>query len=144
MSLEDKIAALTAAVEANTKVQEAVLAKLNGSPAGKAAAEKPAEKAAEKPADKPAKTTKPKVPSVDELRAVFGAYMGTKDKDEREVRKGIVAKIVEHYGAERATEIAEDKRAAAMADLKTIEDGGKPEWMAEETEEEGEGDDGLI
>jgi len=114
MSLEEHLAANTAAIEANTAIQTKVLAALNSGSG------KPAAKAADKPADqkepgaKPA--AKPKGPTEDDLRKCFGPYLGgATDKAEKARLNATIKPILEHFGAAKITEIAADDWAAAIA-----------------------------
>ena len=137
---------LTAALEANTAIQEKMLAALKGGGGAKAAAaDKPA---AEKPeADKPA-AAKPKAAGgkkktgVDDVAAAFGAYLGIKDADERAERKANVKAIVDYFGAAKATEIDPDNFDEALKYLQQYIDGETPEFDGG-GEEEG-GDDALV
>lgn len=137
---------LTAALEANTAIQEKMLAALKGGGGAKAAAaDKPA---AEKPAaDKPA-AAKPKAAGgkkktgVDDVAAAFGAYLGIKDADERAERKANVKAIVDYFGAAKATEIDPDNFDEALKYLQQYIDGETPDFDGG-GEEEG-GDDALV
>lgn len=137
---------LTAALEANTAIQEKMLAALKGGGSAKAAAaDKPA---AEKPAaDKPA-AAKPKAAGgkkktgVDDVAAAFGAYLGIKDADERAERKANVKAIVDYFGAAKATEIDPDNFDEALKYLQQYIDGETPDFDGG-GEEEG-GDDALV
>ena len=137
---------LTAAHDANTAIQEKMLAALKGGGGAKAAAaDKPA---ADKPAaDKPA-AAKPKAAGgkkktgVDDVAAAFGAYLGIKDADERAERKANVKAIVDYFGAAKATEIDPDNFDEALKYLQQYIDGETPEFDGG-GEEEG-GDDALV
>ena len=137
---------LTAALEANTAIQEKMLAALKGGGGAKAAAaDKPA---ADKPAaDKPA-AAKPKAAGgkkktgVDDVAAAFGAYLGIKDADERAERKANVKAIVDYFGAAKATEIDPDNFDEALKYLQQYIDGETPDFDGG-GEEEG-GDDALV
>jgi len=135
MSLEEALTKNTAAIEAHT----AALLSLGG----KAAAGKPAGAAAGagKPAGAAAgKTTaKPKAPTIEDIRAKFGGYLSTKDKDIRAVRLEQVAAINAHFGVSKASDLDPTLFAEALGYLKTYEDGGEPEFAtADETGEEAE------
>ena len=137
---------LTAALEANTAIQEKMLAALKGGGSAKAAAaDKPA---AEKPAaDKPA-AAKPKAAGgkkktgVDDVAAAFGAYLGIKDADERAERKANVKAIVDYFGAAKATEIDPDNFDEALKYLQQYIDGETPDFDG--GGEEGGDDDALV
>ena len=137
---------LTAALEANTAIQEKMLAALKGGGSAKAAAAD--EPAAEKPAaDKPA-AAKPKAAGgkkktgVDDVAAAFGAYLGIKDADERAERKANVKAIVDYFGAAKATEIDPDNFDEALKYLQQYIDGETPEFDG--GGEEGGDDDALV
>jgi hypothetical protein len=76
-----------------------------------------------------------KAPSEDDIRTAFGAYMGVKDKDQRDERKAHVAKMIEHFGVERVTAIPEAQRAEALGYLKQLEAGETPDYAQGEEEE---------
>lgn len=143
MSLEDALNKNTAAIEAHT----AMLAKLGGAkpaagttagkPAGAAAGAKPAGAAAGK-----STAGKPKAKTIEDIRAAFGGYLSTKDKDLRAVRLEQVAAINNHFGVAKASDLDAKDYAEALGYLKVYEDGGEPEFaQADEGEGEGEGDD---
>ncbi len=118
MSLEEALAANTAALEANTAAQEKVLAALKAS-GTKTAASKPAATAEEKKAAAAAKkaaAAAKKGPTEKELHALYSGFLSsTSDKDEKKVLAAGVKKILENFGAERITTITEDDRVKAMA-----------------------------
>ena len=133
---------LTAALEANTAIQEKMLAALKGGGGAKAAAaEKPA---ADKPAAaKPKAAAGKKKTSVDDVAAAFGAYLGIKDADERAERKANVKAIVDYFGAAKATEIDPDNFDEALKYLQQYIDGETPDFDGG-GEEEGGDDDALV
>lgn len=141
--MSGSIEALTAALEANTAIQTKVLAALQGKAGGAAAGAgaasgKPAGAAAGKPAGgKPAggkkKTT------VEDIAAAFGGYLGIKDKDEREVRKGNVKAIVDYFGVAKATELDPTNYDEALAYLQQYIDGEEPDFDGGAGGEEDEG-----
>ena len=118
---------LTAALEANTAIQEKMLAALKGGGGAKAAAaDKPA---ADKPAAaKPKAAGGKKKTSVDDVAAAFGAYLGIKDADERAERKANVKAIVDYFGAAKATEIDPDNFDEALKYLQQYIDGETPDF----------------
>lgn len=132
---------LTAALEANTAIQEKMLAALKGGGGAKAAAaEKPA---ADKPAAaKPKAAGGKKKTSVDDVAAAFGAYLGIKDADERAERKANVKAIVDYFGAAKATEIDPDNFDEALKYLQQYIDGETPDFDG--GGEEGGDDDALV
>lgn len=131
MSLETALAENTAALLKMTAILEAsnigraeVLAKIEALPAAEAKKTRPA-KAAEAPvetkAEKPAAET-PKaadVMSVAELQTAFGDYMNVNDPEDREKRKAFVKSILAKFGAARVGDIPEDKRSAALDQIKS-------------------------
>lgn len=68
-----------------------------------------------------------KVPTVDDLKREFGAFLQIDDEKKRNARKGFVQKMVDSVGAERASEIPEEYRAAALQMLKDALAGKKPD-----------------
>lgn len=132
---------LTAALEANTAIQEKMLAALKGGGGAKAAAaDKPA---ADKPAAaKPKAAGGKKKTSVDDVAAAFGAYLGIKDADERAERKANVKAIVDYFGAAKATEIDPDNFDEALKYLQQYIDGETPDFDG--GGEEGGDDDALV
>ena len=140
--MSGSIEKLTAALEANTAIQEKMLAALKGGGGAKAAAaEKPA---ADKPAAaKPKAAAGKKKTSVDDVAAAFGAYLGIKDADERAERKANVKAIVDYFGAAKATEIDPDNFDEALKYLQQYIDGETPDFDGG-GEEEGGDDDALV
>ena len=124
MSLEDRIAELTAAVEANTA------ALLGGeAPAKKA----PAKKAPAK------KTTTKKGPTVDEVAEKFGAYMTTGSAAAKKKAKQVVKAITEHFEVERVTKIDPGQFQEALDMLAQYEDDEDPLGVFDEDD-----DDGMV
>lgn len=133
---------LTAALEANTAIQEKMLAALKGGAGAKAAAaDKPA---ADKPAaSKPKAASGKKKTSVDDVAAAFGAYLGIKDADERAERKANVKAIVDYFGAAKATEIDPDNFDEALKYLQQYIDGETPDFDGG-GDDGGDGEDALV
>jgi hypothetical protein len=126
MSLEQALAANTAAILAHTAALEkfaggAAAAKASASAGTKAAADKPA---AEKPAA--AAASKKKGPTLETIQEKFGAYMSVTDKEVRAERKGHVLNIAGKFGAERATAIDPEHFAEALELLARYEAGEDP------------------
>lgn len=118
MSIENALAALQAAVEANT----AAVLKAGGTVADKPAADKPAAAA-----KAPAKAAKSE-PKVD--RSTMNAALSeVKEKKGLEIAKGLIAKP---GGAAKMADIADDK-------IQAVYDACKKVMEAEESEEETEG-----
>lgn len=117
MSLEEAIAANTAALEANTTIQEKVLAALQSG--AKPAA---ASKAADKPATEKKTTTtvkpgylKPKAPTEKDLLDVYGGYLGSAaDKAEKSRLNDTIRPILDHFGAAKVSEIDSEHYAEAI------------------------------
>ena len=134
--MSGSIEALTAAIEANTEIQKKVLAALSsGKPAAAAAAGKPAAGAA---AVKPKAAGKKKT-TVEDVAAAFSGYLGIKDKDEREVRKGNVKAIVDYFGVAKATELDPSNYDEALKYLQQYIDGEEPDFDGGAGGEEDEG-----
>lgn len=147
--MSGSIEKLTAAIEANTAIQEQVLAALKSG--GKAADAKPAGgaasgasagagKAGGAAAGKAAGGGKKKT-TVDDIAAAFGGYLGIKDKDEREVRKVNVKAIVDYFGVDKATNLDPANYDEALRYLQQYIDGETPEFAGGD---EGEGDEALV
>lgn len=128
MSLEDALAANTAAI----KEQTAFMKSLQGD---KGAAGKPAGTGT-KGTDKPA--TAKKV-TLDTIKEKFGAFLGTDDKKLRAKRIEQVGAMMNHFGVERATLLEEENWKEALGYLKQLEAGETPEYANEGDEgDEGE------
>lgn len=138
MSLEEALAENTAALKAHTAALSGIAAAAKGATAGKTASAGAA--AGGKPAGTAAKpgTSKPKAPTIEDIRAKFGGYLSTKDKELRAVRMEQVGAINAHFGVAKATDLPPELFAEALGYLKAYEDGGEPEFVQAE---EG-GDDG--
>jgi hypothetical protein len=99
---------------------------------GKPAADLPAEPA-EKKRGRPAKSAAlPAVPTVEDVRAVFGDYMRVDDEAERDRRGARVKAILGEIGAMRATEIPENQRAQAIRWVNDLKAGKSLSFIAEE------------
>lgn len=118
MSLEERMSALTAALERNSDLLEGLTAKAK---AGAAAA---SEKGDDKPArgkdkddDKPArgrgKATKEKAPTIAEMKKLAEDYLDVTDEDEYNERRTLIRAIVDHFGAEKFTAIDSKDRLVA-------------------------------
>ena len=148
MSLEDKLDALGVKIDALTAAL-APLAKAADTTAGKTApagaaagATKPAGAAAGKTT---AKTeTKPKAPTLDDIRTRFGGYLSTKDTDLREVRKGHVQAINEHFGVAKVTDLDASLYAEALGYLTAYEAGETPEFAQADDDAGGDEDESLV
>ena len=127
MSLEDRIAELTAAVEANTAALlggEAPARKGNTATrrGGKATGEK---------------TTTKKGPTVDEVAEKFGAYMTTGSAAAKKKAKQVVKAITEHFEAERVTKIDPGQFQEALDILAQYEDDEDPLGVFDEDDGDG-------
>lgn len=148
MTLEVQLDALTKALDKNTTALEAILSKAPaGASAGKAADAGKADAPGQTKAPGGAATGKgggkTKAATEDDLRNAFGSYLSVKDKAEREVRKGNVKAILDHFGAAKATELAKENWADAIAYVAVFEKGETPNFMNEDAGD-GDGGDSLI
>jgi peptidoglycan hydrolase-like protein with peptidoglycan-binding domain len=134
MSLEQALAANTAAILAHTAALEKFAGGAAKATGAAAAATKPAGAAA---AEKPkTTTTKAKGPTLETIQEKFGAYMSVTDKAVRAERKQHVLNIAGKFGAERATAIEAEHYAEALELLAQYEAGEDP--FAEGGDEGGE------
>lgn len=146
MSIEDQLAALTAAVKENTEVQKGILAKISGAaPTSTAAADKAStEKTETAPAEtKPkgrgraaAEPKAPKIPTVKELSDKTTGYLDVEDDAEYEERAALVIKITEYFSVKKMSEIGDDDRTEAMEMLEAAIAGDDPFAGKAEKEEE--------
>jgi hypothetical protein len=145
MSLEDALNANTKAVQEHTAQLKLML---SGAKPPAAGASKPADKPPSKPADKaPAKTSTTKTkgePTVADVTERVTNFMKVSDKDVRDERKAQVKTIIDHYGADRFTNIDPSKFAEALSFLKAYEDGEEPDFGDDGGDEEGDGDDDMV
>lgn len=156
MSIEKALADLTSAVQENTAIQEKVLAALTSgakpAAAGKAADKPASGKATTSGKASSGKSTKPKAPTEDDLKKLFGPYLtGATDKAEKARLNDTIRPILDEFGAAKITEIAEEHRAKAMEYgqmlVDAYNDGGidaaeevRFDFMADG--DDGDGDDG--
>ncbi|MFC3724468.1 hypothetical protein [Neoaquamicrobium sediminum] len=142
MSLEERLDALTTALNRNSDLLEGLTAKAK---AGAAAA---ADKGDDKPArgkdkddDKPArgkgKATKEKAPTVAEMKKLAEDYLDVSDEDEYNERRTLIRAIVDHFGAEKFTAIESKDRLVASKLVSMAADGENvdPEDIAGAIEE---------
>lgn len=145
---------LEAALQENTAALKQVAALLEQNNAGRAEALAAAQAlkadAEPKKRGRPAKDDKAAAPKpenyagdegIAKVRAAFGAYLGVDDADERETRKGFVRKILERFGVEKATEIAEADRPQAVEWVNTL---AKGENVPELADDSGDDDDDML
>ena len=164
MSLEDKIEKLTSAVEALTQQvetqNETVSKALSGKAEGEASKPASSGKAASKPAASgkastgKAASSKKKATTAEDVRGVFGPYLtGAKDVATKKRLIATTKPLLEHFGVERITEVAEDQRDEAIKYGKMLtdafEEGGidaaeevKFPFMEDDDEGDEEEDDG--
>jgi hypothetical protein len=143
MTLETAIAELTEALKVNStlltqantgRVEAMDLLSVN---TRGATAKQAAEPSAEKKRGRPAKSAAmPAVPTVEDVRAVFGDYMRVDDAAERDRRGARVKAILGEIGAMRATEIPEIQRAQAIRWVNDLKAGKSLSFIAEEDEAE--------
>lgn len=74
---------------------------------------------------RPAGSTKVKVPSTADMKAAATEFLDIADEEEFKSRKAALKEIVDSFGAAKFTEIAEEDRVAALAQLKDAEKGGE-------------------
>lgn len=129
MALEEEIRALTAALNRNSDLLEGLTAKANAAkgaePAKKAVeTEKDESATAKKVEAEPAAEKKPrgrpkaeKAPSEADMVAATKKFLDVEAEDEYNARRDFVRKIVDKYGVQKMSQIAEDKRAAALESL---------------------------
>lgn len=142
--MSGSIEKLTAALEANTAIQEKVLAALKGGAATGGTKASSAAKEDKPAADKPKASggkAGGKKTTVDDIAAAFGGYLGIKDKDEREVRKANVKAIVDYFGVAKATELDADNYDEALRYLQQYIDGETPDF---DGGDEGGDDEALV
>lgn len=119
MSLEAKIEALTAAVEALTvqvTAQNETVAKALGNKAtGTTKATGTASKTTTTKATTTKKDTKPKAPTAEDIRGLFGPYLaGASDKATKKRLIETTKPLLEHFGVDKITEVDEDQRKEAL------------------------------
>lgn len=129
MALEDKIDALTAALNRNSDLLEGLTAKAaaGAKAAATAAASTPAaaesDKTEEAPrgrgrppkaAAEPEKPKKVKAPTPEDMAAKTKEFLDVEDEDEYSARRDLVKKIIAKHGVSKMSEIEEDKRQAAL------------------------------
>lgn len=141
--MSGSIEKLTAAIEANTAVQEKVLAALKGGAKASTASAKEEPKAKAEPKAKTKPSSKKKT-TVEDIAKAFGEYLGIKDKDEREERKGHVKAIVEYFNVAKATEIDPENFDEALEYLQQYIDGQTPEFDGGDEDDESDGDEALV
>jgi len=141
MSLEEALNANTKAVLAHT----AVLEKMLGGAKPAAAGTKPAAAAATKPAaSAPAKTTTTKKKAettAEDVAAKVTAFLKVGDKALRDERKEQVKTIIDHYGADRFTNIDPASFDEALGFLAAYEAGEVPDFGDGDTDGGGDGED---
>lgn len=142
MSLEEAVNANTKAVLAHTAMLEKMLggakpAAAGTKPAAAAAATKPA-------ASAPAKTTTTKKKAettAEDVAAKVTAFLKVGDKALRDERKEQVKTIIDHYGADRFTNIDPASFDEALGFLAAYEAGEVPDFGDGDTGGGGDGED---
>ena len=140
MSLEEALNANTKAVLAHT----AVLEKMLGGAKPAAAGTKPAAAATKPAASAPAKTTTTKKKAettAEDVAAKVTAFLKVGDKALRDERKEQVKTIIDHYGADRFTNIDPASFDEALGFLAAYEAGEAPDFGEGDTDGGGEDDD---
>lgn len=129
MSIEALLTRVAEALEANTDAMHALMKDSAGS----------------KPAAKPAaKTTKSKgETTVEDVTEKVTTYLKTGSKAERKERKGHVKAILDHYEADRFTNIDPENFDEALGFLAQFEEGEDP-FGGDGAEEEDEDEDGTM
>ena len=143
MSLEEALNKNTAAVEKhNTLLEKMLAAGGTKAPATSAkAADKPA--AAAKPAAKTTTNKGKAEPTLELVTEKITAFLKTGDAETRAEHKAQAAQIMEHFGAERFTQIPSEHWPLALAGLRAFEAGEIPEFLADAGDEgDGDEDDG--
>lgn len=136
MSLEQALAENTAALKALTA---AMGGKASTKSAADAAIEAEATRAAKAGAGK---STKAKGPTLDDIKARFGAYLGIEDKKERALRVANVKKICEKFDAAAISKADEKHWPEALELLTKFEEGEDP--FAEDGDDDEGGSDSMI
>lgn len=126
MSIEAQMSELTEAVKENSELLKILTSsarkgldeQATTKPATRSrAAAKADDETESKPRTTRSRTAKPKVPTATEVRKQTEEFLNVTDEDEYAARRKIVKSIVDKYDAPKMTELAEEDRAAALADL---------------------------
>ncbi len=139
MSLEDKIDAMTAALNRNSDLLEVLTGRAEKGLANKAEAEtkKPVEEEAPKrtrsakPAEEEApkrtrSAAKEKAPTPKEMGEATTTFLDVEAEDEFEARRALVKKLLAHFDAPKMSEIEESKRQSALDALAAYKAGDDP------------------
>lgn len=115
--LEKAIEALTEAVNANTEMMKAMVARATGNIAAKAAQPEAKVPEAAKPAKttKAAKTAKPVTPA--ELKKLATEFLDVTDEDEYANRRALIKAIATYFNAEKLSDVKDE---ADLADYKLL------------------------
>ena len=127
MSIETLLTRVAEALESNTEAMHALMKDSAG--ASKPASKPAAEKTAAKPAAKPAAnktTTKKGATTVEDVTEKVTAYLKTGSKAEREEHKEHVKAILDHYAADRFTNIDSENFDEALGFLEQFAAGEDP------------------
>lgn len=138
MALEDKIEALTAALNRNSDLLEGLTAK---AAAGAAKVTNNAASDSEKPADapkrgRPAKEEtapkKAKAPTPEEMATATKNFLEVDDEDEYSKRRALVKRIIAKHEVAKMSEIAAEQRQGALDALTAYKAGDATEYDEEE------------
>lgn len=144
MSLEEALNANTKAVLAHTAVLEKMLGGAKPAAAGTKPAAAAAAAATKPAASAPAKTTTTKKKAettAEDVAAKVTAFLKVGDKALRDERKEQVKTIIDHYGADRFTNIDPASFDEALGFLAAYEAGEVPDFGDGDTEGGGDGED---
>lgn len=139
MSIEDKMEALTTALNAHTAALTNFVKVANKS-GGSASS---GSTSASTSTSKPAGDKKPKGPTLKEVQDRFGAYLKVKDKDEVKERVANMAKICKILDTDRVTNADPSEWPKALAMLDKLEAGEDP-FEDEDGGDDGDGGDAMI
>lgn len=132
MSLEDKIDALTAAIEANTKA-------LTGGAGTKSTGTKST--GTKSTGTKGKSSSGANGVTVDQVAEAFGGYLNSGSAAAKKKAKLVVKGIVENFDAERITKIDPEQFKEAMELLAQYKDGEDPLDLFDSDEDD---DDGMV
>ena len=139
MALEDKIEALTAAMNRNSDLLEGLTAKAAAGAAkvtNNAAAsdsEKPADAPKRgRPAKEETAPKKAKVPTPEEMATATKDFLEVEDEDEYKNRRALVKRIIGKHQVAKMSEIAAEQRQGALDALAAYKAGDATEYDEEE------------
>lgn len=137
MALEDKIDALTAALNRNSDLLEVLTSKARSAqadpkkeddaPKGRASTKdeekKPEEEA---PKRRTRAAAAPKAPTTKEMADKTTEFLDVEEDDEFQARRDLVKKLLAHFDAPKMSEIDEAKRQSALDALEAYKAGDDP------------------